>query len=116
MKHREIMVGCACVIVTMLLMTGLVFYLNQSEDPETFQAGLTLNNVTGYDIEARIYVHGDSNWDTIHVQILNDTRKDLVVEWEGNLTDVLVLYNIEGENKAFIYHLKPTEWRIVVLV
>ena len=103
-------------IVTMLLMTCLVFYLNQSEDPESFQAGLSINNITGYDIEARIYVHGDSNWDTIRVQISNDTQKDLVVEWDGNLTDILVLYEIEGENKAFIYHLEPSEWRTIILV
>lgn len=116
MNQKEILGGCICVIVTMLLMTCLVFYLNQSEDPESFQAGLSINNITGYDIEARIYVHGDSNWDTIHVQISNNTQEDLVVKWEGKLTDVLVLYDIEGETKAFIYYLEPTEWRIVVLV
>lgn len=115
MNQKEIMAGCICVIVTMSLMTSLIYHLNQSEDPEIFQAGLSLNNITGYDIEARIYVHGNSNWDIIHIQISNDTWEDIVVEWESDLNDVLVLYDIEGENTAFIYHLEPSEWRIVVL-
>ena len=97
-------------------MTGLVYYLIQPEDPETFQAGLSLSNNTGYDVEARIYVHSYSNWDIIHLQISNGSQKDMMVEWENDLIDVLVLYNINGETKAFIYHLEPEEWRYVLMV
>lgn len=117
MNQKNIMIGCAGAIAVMLLMMSVFYYLvDQPEDPESFQAGLSIKNITGYDIEARIYVHGNSNWDIVHIQISNGTQEDLVVEWENDLADVLILYNIEGESKAFVYYLKPQEWRIVLLV
>ena len=116
MNRKEIAGGCICVIITMMLMTGLVYYLIQSEDPETFQAGLSLSNNTGYDVEVRIYVHGDSRWDIIQLWISNGTQKDMTVEWENDLVDVLILYNINGETKVFVHHLEPKEWRYVLMV
>lgn len=109
-------------IVTMLMMVGLIYCVNQPEDPEMFQAGLSLNNCTGYDnntgydVEARIYIHGASNWDVMHLHILNGTQKDIVIEWEKTLTDVLVLYTVDGETKAFIYYIEPGEWRTILLI
>lgn len=124
MNQKEIMGGCVCVIVTMLVMTGLIYQLNQTEDPETFQAGLSLSNCTGYnnntayDMEVQIYVHGSSKWDVIRFQISNGTQKDVVVEWEGDLVDVLIVYDLlDGEKKKVdIYHLEPSEWRTIILV
>jgi len=124
MKHKEIMIGCASAIVVMLVMISVVYYLDQDEDPETFQAGLSLSNCTGYDnntgydMEVQIYVHGSSKWDVIRFQISNGTQKDVVVEWEGDLVDVLIVYDLlDGEKKKVdIYHLKPSEWRTIILI
>lgn len=124
MKHKEIMVGCVSAMVVMLVMTSLIYYLNLSEDPETFQAGLSLSNCTGYDnntaydMEVQIYVHGSSKWDVIRFQILNGTQKDIVIEWEGDLVDVLIVYDLlDGEKKKVdIYHLEPSEWRTILLI
>jgi len=124
MKLKEIMVGCVSAMVVMLVMTSLIYYLNLSEDPETFQAGLSLSNCTWYynnteyDIEVQIYVHGSSKWDVIRFQILNGTQKDIVIEWEGDLVDVLIVYDLlDGEKKKVdIYHLEPSEWRTILLI
>ena len=124
MKQKEIMVGCVCVIMTMLLMAGLIYQLNQSEDPETFRAGLSISNCTGYDnntgydMDVYIYVHGSSNWDVMKLQILNGSQKDVVIEWESDLVDVLVVYDLhDGENKKVdIYHLEPQEWRTILII
>lgn len=122
--NQKIMVGCMCVIMTMLLMTGLIYQLNQSEDPETFRAGLSINNCTGYnnntayDMEVQIYIHGKSNWDVMHLQISNGSQKDVVIEWEDDLVNVLVVYDLhDGDNKKVdIYHLEPQEWRTILII
>ena len=111
-------------ILTMLIMASLIYYVNQPEDPEIFQAGLSLSNCTGYgnntayDMEVQIYIHGNSNWDVMNLWISNGTQKDVIIEWEGDLVDVLVIYDLlDGEKKRVdIYHFEPSEWRTIVLI
>ncbi len=123
-KQKDIVIGCFGAIMIILLVMISLVVLNQPEDPETFSAGLSLSNCTGYgnntpyDMEVRIYIHGNSNWDVMNLWISNGTQKDVIIEWEGDLVDVLVIYDLlDGEKKKVdIYHLEPSEWRTIILV
>ena len=107
-----IMIAMIGVVVMIAVLTGV----GENQPDEIHTAGLTISNCCGDNVTVEIYVLGEHRWDQINLWIDNGTQKDLTIEWDGKLVNVLIIYSYQDEEKTFKFLTKPQEWRTIILV
>ena len=111
------MLGAIVIMLIFMLMISFNYgILGKSDDTEKYQALLTFDNECNYTLNVTVYVMGENEWDIICFTIQNQEQNAVIITWKDNLHEVLVIYNILDENRAYRYQIEPNENRIVMLI
>ena len=111
------MLGAIVIMVIFMLMISFNYgILGKSDDTEKYQALMTFDNECNYTLNVTVYVMGVNEWDVIYFTIHNMEQNAVMITWKDDLHEVLVIYNILDENRAYRYNIEPNENRIVMLI
>jgi len=111
------MLGAIVIILIFMLMISFNYGIfGKSDDTEKYQALMTFDNECNYTLNVTVYVMGENEWDIIYFTIQNGEQNAVIIAWKDNLHEVLVVYNILDENRAYHYQIEPNENRIVMLI